>query len=244
MIGSVREELLEVAANAELELGGVRELVEQAVSARAAAHLQVVQFEQLSAQATTLLRKLVPVAEKTATLVALADLINGRGQNARKMSLRSYVLSARLTDIANAASARLRTMSQGRYHLVRSDGPERSGMRTGLGLDVHDEYTGRIRPAKTLSGGESFLASLSLALGLVDVVSAESGGIQLDTLFIDEGFGSLDSSTLEEVLGVLDELRAGGRVVGVVSHVEELRHRIPTRLRVSKSPAGSSVSQI
>jgi len=96
-----------------------------------------------------------------------------------------------------------------------------------------------VRSAKTLSGGEAFLASLALALGLADVVAAESGGVLLDTLFIDEGFGSLDSGTLEEVMAVLDDLRAGGRVVGLVSHVDELRQRIPNRLLVHKGRNGS-----
>jgi exonuclease SbcC len=101
-----------------------------------------------------------------------------------------------------------------------------------------DDYSGQQRPAKTLSGGESFLASLALALGLADVVAA---GAVLDTLFIDEGFGTLDAETLELVMTTLDELRAGGRVVGLVSHVEELRQRIPTRLLVRKAREGSSL---
>ncbi len=115
------------------------------------------------------------------------------------------------------------------------------GTRGGLGLDVLDDYSGRVRPAKTLSGGESFLASLSLALGLADVVAAETGGALLDTLFVDEGFGTLDADTLDVVMDTLDELRAGGRVVGLVSHVEELRQRIPVRLRVRKSRTGSTL---
>ena len=99
-----------------------------------------------------------------------------------------------------------------------------------------DDYSGTVRPAKTLSGGESFLASLALALGLADVVAAETGGALLDTLFVDEGFGTLDAETLDEVMNTLDELRAGGRVVGLVSHVEELRQRIPSGC-ASASPA-------
>ena len=99
----------------------------------------------------------------------------------------------------------------------------------------------QIRPAKTLSGGESFLASLSLALGLADVVATETGGALLDTLFVDEGFGMLDADALDQVMDTLDELRAGGRVVGVVSHVEELRQRIPVRLRVRKARTGSTL---
>jgi exonuclease SbcC len=157
------------------------------------------------------------------------------------MTLRSYVLAARLEEVAVAASARLHRMSQGRYSFVHSDSAGARGTRGGLSLDVLDDYSGRSRPAKTLSGGESFLASLSLALGLADVVANETGGALLDTLFVDEGCGTLDSDTLDIVMNTLDELRGGGRVVGLVSHVEELRQRIPTRLRVRKARTGSTL---
>lgn len=155
------------------------------------------------------------------------------------MSLRSYVVAARLEEVAQAGSLRLRRMSGGRYEFVHSDKAGPRGRRGGLGLDIRDDYTGVVRPAKTLSGGETFMASLSLALGLADTVAAESGGLVLDTLFIDEGFGGLDADTLDAVMGVLDELRAGGRVVGVVSHVDEMRQRIPSRLHVLRGRTGS-----
>ncbi|WP_367132331.1 AAA family ATPase [Saccharothrix sp. HUAS TT1] len=182
--------------------------------------------------------RLEPVEAEFAELDALTDVINGMGQNARSMTLRTYVLAARLEEVAVAAGARLERMSQGRYRFVHSIEAGPRGTRGGLGLDVMDDYSGQQRPAKTLSGGESFLASLALALGLADVVAA---GAVLDTLFIDEGFGTLDAETLELVMTTLDELRAGGRVVGLVSHVEELRQRIPTRLRVRKAREGSSL---
>jgi exonuclease SbcC len=187
---------------------------------------------------------LEPAEAEFAELDALTDVVNGRGQNARKMSLRAYVLAARLEEVAVAATARLRRMSDDRFSFVHNDDAERRGKRGGLGLDVLDDYSGQVRPAKTLSGGETFLASLALALGLADVVAAETGGALLDTLFVDEGFGMLDADTLDEVMNTLDELRAGGRVVGLVSHVEELRQRIPTRLRVRKSRAGSTLELI
>lgn len=180
-----------------------------------------------------------PVEAEYRQLAALADVVNGRGQNARRMSLRSYVLAARLTEVAAAATRRLQQVSEGRYSFVRSDAAGPRNTRGGLGLDVLDDYSGQVRPAKTLSGGESFLASLSLALGLADVVAAETGGALLDTLFVDEGFGALDADTLDQVMNTLDELRANGRVVGLVSHVEELRQRIPVRLRVRKARTGS-----
>ena len=160
------------------------------------------------------------------------------------MSLHSYVLAARLEEVAAAASVRLRRMSQGRYEFVHTDAAGPRGTRGGLGLDVRDDYTGVVRAASTLSGGESFLASLALALGLADVVAAESGGVLLDTLFVDEGFGTLDADTLEQVMTVLDELRAGGRVVGLVSHVDELRQRIPSRLHVQRARQGSALTVV
>jgi exonuclease SbcC len=189
-------------------------------------------------------KALQPVEAEYAELSALADVVNGRGQNARRMSLRSYVLAARLEEVAVAATARLYRMSQGRYSFVHSDAAGSHGTRGGLGLDVLDDYSGKVRPAKTLSGGESFLASLALALGLADVVAAETGGALLDTLFVDEGFGTLDPGTLDEVMDTLDELRAGGRVVGLVSHVEELRQRVPVQLRVRKARTGSTLEVI
>ncbi|MCU1684286.1 MAG: sbcC [Amycolatopsis sp.] len=199
------------------------------------------ELAKLATRMSKAMAALAPVEEAYAELKALAEVVNGRGQNSRKMSLRSYVLAARLEEVALAATTRLRVMSQGRFSFVHSDAAGARGMRGGLGIDVLDDYSGTVRPAKTLSGGESFLASLALALGLADVVAAETGGALLDTLFVDEGFGTLDAETLDIVMNILDELRAGGRVVGLVSHVEELRQRIPTRLRVRKSRTGSTL---
>jgi exonuclease SbcC len=172
----------------------------------------------------------------------LADLVNGRGANVLRMRLQSFVLAARLEQVAEAASRRLQDMSGGRYTFRHSDAQGRHGARGGLGLDVLDEYTGCLRATKTLSGGESFMASLALALGLADVVTAESGGVQIDTLFVDEGFGTLDAQSLDAVMTVLDELRRGGRTVGVISHLEELRTRIPTRIEILSGRNGSRLA--
>ncbi|MFF5987727.1 AAA family ATPase [Prauserella flavalba] len=218
-----------------------RTRAESAVATLRAATQRAEEVDGLAERFAAALAELAPAEEEFAELDALTDVVNGRGQNSRRMSLRSYVLAARLEEVAVAATARLRSMSQGRYSFVHSDAAGSRGTRGGLGLDVLDDYSGAVRPAKTLSGGESFLASLSLALGLADVVAAETGGALLDTLFVDEGFGTLDGQTLDVVMDVLDELRAGGRVVGLVSHVEELRQRIPTRLRIRKSRAGSTI---
>jgi exonuclease SbcC len=237
----------DIEVDVELAQGLLAEAVDEAEGtdrALSAAQRRQHDVEQLAERLRRAWRDQAPVEAAYRQMAGLADVINGRGQNARKMSLRSYVLAARLADVAVAATLRLQQMSQGRYSFVHSDVAGPRGTRGGLGLDVLDDYSGLVRPAKTLSGGESFLASLSLALGLADVVAAETGGALLDTLFIDEGFGTLDADTLDQVMNTLDELRAGGRVVGVVSHVEELRQRIPVQLRVRKARSGSTVELI
>ncbi len=196
---------------------------------------------QLAARLRLVWLDLQPKLDKDSELGAMTDVILGKGSNRLNMSLRAYVLAAWLKEVAAAANSRLKVMTSNRYSFVHSTGKEAHGRSGGLGLDVLDEYSGKARAAKTLSGGESFLASLALALGLADVVAAESGGGLLNTMFIDEGFGTLDADTLDLVMETLDALRGEGRVIGVVSHVEELRQRIPSRLTVLRSPAGSSV---
>ena len=158
------------------------------------------------------------------------------------MSLTTYVLAAQLEQIAEAASLRLSEMTAGRYSLHHSDARASRGARSGLGLEVYDSWSSHARPTSSLSGGETFMAALCLALGLADVVQAQSGGIIIDTLFVDEGFGTLDESTLEDVMDALDGLRAHGRVVGLISHVTELRSRIPQRVRIHRAPEGSTLS--
>ncbi|MGV9677564.1 AAA family ATPase [Nocardia sp. NPDC003482] len=231
-------------AAVEAAVAQARSCHEAAIAAHAEATRRVSDLEDLSGQLWAAVDHITPMQTAHDELAELADVVAGRGANNRKMSLRSYVLAARLEEVALAGSVRLRRMSGGRYEFVHSDAAGPRGRRGGLGLDIRDDYTGAIRPAKTLSGGETFMASLSLALGLADVVSAESGGLVLDTLFIDEGFGSLDADTLDAVMSVLDELRSGGRVVGVVSHVDEMRQRIPSRLHVIRNPTGSHLQTI
>ncbi|MEU4314830.1 AAA family ATPase [Nocardia sp. NPDC024068] len=216
-----------------------RTALDEAVAVHAAAVHRVTQLETLCGQLWAAVDLIAPAQRAHQELAELAEVVAGRGENNRRMSLRSYVLAARLEEVALAGSERLRRMSGGRYEFVHTDRAGTHGRRGGLGLDIRDDYTGAIRPARTLSGGETFMASLSLALGLADTVAAEAGGIILDTLFIDEGFGTLDAETLDAVMGVLDELRAGGRVVGVVSHVDEMRQRIPSRLHVIRGRDGS-----
>ncbi|GAA4363114.1 AAA family ATPase [Paeniglutamicibacter cryotolerans] len=182
-----------------------------------------------------------PLLKRLATAKSMAELARGGGENRLKMSLSTYVLAARLEAVALAATERLAVMTSQRYALVHDDGPK-GNSRSGLGLHVLDAWTGQRRDTQTLSGGESFMASLALALGLADVIAHQSGGIDIETLFVDEGFGSLDEETLEQVMDALENLRSGGRVVGLVSHVADMKQRITTQLRVHKGRNGSTVS--
>jgi len=197
-------------------------------------------LERLVPELEGAVRALRPRLDEAAAVRRLADLCAGQGQNALRMTLSSFVLAARLEEVAAAASVRLRRMTQGRYELVHTDGGRGNG-RAGLGLLARDSWSGQDRDTATLSGGETFLASLALALGLADVVMAEAGGSRVEALFVDEGFGTLDEETLDEVMDVLDGLREGGRVVGLVSHVAELRQRIPAQVEVRKTRAGSDL---
>jgi exonuclease SbcC len=149
------------------------------------------------------------------------------------------VLASLLDEVLTAATLRLYRMSKGRYQLERTAEVRHKAKAAGLDLVVVDSYTGTSRPVATLSGGESFLAALALSLGLADVVQTYSGGIHLDTLFIDEGFGTLDPDALELALDTLTSLKAEGRLVGIVSHVPELKSRIPTRLEITADDRGS-----
>ncbi|MGY2084913.1 AAA family ATPase [Blastococcus sp. SYSU DS0539] len=215
---------------------------EDAVAALEQARRCTASLAHLVGRVTAAELELAELRDWADQVTALADLAHGRGANARRMRLQSFVLAARLEQVAEVASRRLLDMSGGRYTFLHSDAQGRHGARGGLGLDVFDEYTGVRRPTKTLSGGESFMASLALALGLADVVTAETGGVRIDTLFVDEGFGTLDAQALDAVMTVLDELRRGGRTVGVISHLEELRTRIPTRLEVVAGRNGSRLA--
>lgn len=170
----------------------------------------------------------------------ISEAANGR--NKYGMTFQRFVLAALLDDVLLVASKRLQMMSRGRFHLQRTR--ERADQRTagGLDLETFDTYTGTARPVSNLSGGESFLASLSLALGLADVVQSYAGGIRLDTIFIDEGFGSLDPEALDLALRTLIDLQQGGRLVGIISHVPELKERIDARLQVDTDKNGRSVA--
>ncbi|PBC86682.1 MULTISPECIES: AAA family ATPase [unclassified Streptomyces] len=213
-----------------------------ASATHAAARDRCTELDRLSARAEADARALAPLRAGYERIARLAALASGTStENERRMRLESYVLAARLEQVAAAATARLQRMSGGRYTLVHSDERVGGARRSGLGLHVIDAWTGHERDTSSLSGGETFFASLALALGLADVVTDEAGGTRLDTLFIDEGFGSLDEQTLDEVLDVLDSLRERDRSVGIVSHVADLKARIPAQLEVVKDRSGSTV---
>lgn len=215
-------------------------------SARDRARSRLDQLTALAGELDAAVRAHRPAEERHRLARRLAELANGTsGDNRWHMRLSAYVLGERLRQVVDAANERLDHMSGGRY-LLRHDLNRTAGDRGrsggGLGLRVLDAWTGVERDPATLSGGESFITSLALALGLADVVTQEAGGAEIGTLFVDEGFGTLDEDTLDDVLDILDGLREGGRAVGVVSHVAELRVRIPAQLRVLKNRGGSTLS--
>ncbi|NMH71037.1 SMC family ATPase [Bacillus sp. RO3] len=162
-----------------------------------------------------------------------------RGQNANRITFERYVLASFLEDILKVANERLTKMTSGRYQLIRKTDRSKGNVQSGLELLVFDQYTGQERHVKTLSGGESFKASLALALGLADVVQQYAGGVSLETMFIDEGFGTLDPESLDHAIEALMDIQSSGRLVGLISHVPELKERIDARLEVISSQNGS-----
>ena len=178
------------------------------------------------------------LSDRRAFIFGLADLANGGDSGMKGVSFERYVLGAILEEVLSAANLRLHDMSRGRYRLERSLEEGGRGAR-GLDIAVFDAYTGASRPANTLSGGETFLASLGLSMGLADVIQSYAGGIHLDTMFIDEGFGTLDPDTLDVAMETLVALQSQGRLVGIISHVPELQQQIGAHLVVTKTDEGS-----
>ena len=249
--GQLADPELDVPLDPAADLAGAQEAVrlaaerhDAAVTALGLARDRAATLAGLVPQFAAERAALEPLRERAEEARRLADLAGGQGANTLKMTLSAFVLAARLEEVAEAASQRLLTMTAGRYSLAHTDARRGGGGRSGLGLLACDSWTGLERDTSTLSGGETFLASLALALGLADVVTAEAAGVTIEALFVDEGFGSLDEDTLEEVMNVLDGLREGGRMVGIVSHVSELRQRIPAQIHVRKGRSGSSVELI
>ena len=189
------------------------------------------------ARLQTIGKELAVVEEAQGAVAALAAMAGGG--NALNLTFQRYVLRTLLDDVVEEANVRLSLMSRGRYTLQRSNVLADARKAGGLDLEVFDSYTGVPRPVGTLSGGESFLASLALALGLSDVVQAYAGGMRLDTILVDEGFGTLDPEALELAMRALVDLQNGGRLVGIISHVPELKERIGARLEVIPGERGS-----
>ena len=180
--------------------------------------------------------------EKYSVVGELARVANG--DNRERITFERYVLAAYFDEIIKAANIRLNKMATGRFVLKRKEEKGKGRKQEGLELEVFDNYTGKSRHVKTLSGGESFKASLALALGLADVVQSYAGGISLDTMFVDEGFGTLDPESLDNAIQCLIDLQKGGRLVGIISHVPELKERIDARLEITPAKEGSKAKFI
>ncbi|MDI6908408.1 SMC family ATPase [Nocardioides sp.] len=240
----------EIAAAVLPELGGLERGHRAALDALGAARAQESAWAARAGRLSGLVAELDaaltawgPLRAELDLTTRLCSFVEGKSADNRlQMRLSAYVLAYRLSQVVAAANARLGTMSDQRYSLEHTGRRGAGEARGGLSLLVRDDWSGESRDPATLSGGETFVVSLALALGLADVVTQEAGGADLDTLFVDEGFGALDADTLDDVMDTLDSLRDGGRVVGVVSHVAEMRDRIPTQLVVSKSRRGSTLA--
>ncbi|MEG0618137.1 MAG: SMC family ATPase [Bacilli bacterium] len=171
----------------------------------------------------------------------LSDTANGTLNGKPKLLFEQFVQATYFNDIIRVSNVRLSQMTDGRFELIRKDKRDNLKDKLALELDVIDNYTGKIRDVKTLSGGESFKASLALSLGLSDIIQSYAGGIVVETLFIDEGFGSLDNESLDQALNTLNDLSEGNRLIGIISHVTELKERIDKKIIVSKTPSGSNL---
>ena len=187
-------------------------------------------------------QKLETESDALHKIMEVHDLL--RGDNPQKLSFERYILIEYFEQVIAAANLRLQKMTNGQFEFIRSENLASHGKQSGLDLDIYDAYTGEARDVKTLSGGEKFKASLSLSLGMADTIQAHQGGISIETLFIDEGFGSLDEESLLQALDVLIELQDSGKMIGVISHVEELKQTLPARIEVTKTKGGFSKTQI
>ncbi|WP_057767331.1 AAA family ATPase [Cytobacillus praedii] len=194
--------------------------------------------EELAAKINHINEEMKAFEEKYKVIGHLYEI--AKGQNTYRITFERFVLASFLDDILNEANGRLRKMTSGRYELIRKTDRSKGNVQSGLELLVFDQYTGQERHVKTLSGGESFKAALALALGLADVVQQYAGGVSLETMFIDEGFGTLDPESLDQAIEALIDIQSSGRLVGIISHVPELKERIDARLEVIAAQTGST----
>lgn len=226
----------------ELEKAAKKEM-EAATSEHGSLRTQLRRTRERVSEITGALDRNATVIAETADAVRVGQLVAGNGDNQLNLDLAKYVLIRRFEEVLAAANTELARFSGGRYSLEHTDA-KKGNAKSGLGLRVHDMHTNQVRDVGTLSGGETFYVSLSLALALAEVVRAESGGVDLGTLFVDEGFGTLDPDVLDDVMHTLEGLREGGRTVGIVSHVTELKSRIADRIEVVVKPDRTSTLRV
>ncbi|MBS4199074.1 AAA family ATPase [Bacillus sp. FJAT-49732] len=200
-------------------------------------NIQIEKNNEIKKAVTTINQQIKHLESEYELVGHLADIT--RGQNTYKLSFERFVLASFLDGILDAANARLTKMTNGRYQLLRKKDRSKGNIQSGLELLVFDQYTGQERHVKTLSGGESFKSALALALGLADIVQEYAGGVSLETMFIDEGFGTLDPESLDQAIEALMDIQSSGRLVGIISHVPELKERIDARLEVFADHNGS-----
>ncbi|TQR17311.1 SbcC/MukB-like Walker B domain-containing protein [Psychrobacillus vulpis] len=227
-----------ILAPMEEELLKLKTAYEEALSIMNSSREYVKAGYELEEKITSTSSRISMLEQQLARIIDLFDML--RGQNHLKISFERYVQIEYLEQIVHAANERLKHLSNGQYYLTRSERQESHGKQSGLGLDVYDAYTGQTRDVKTLSGGEKFNASLCLALGMADVIQSFQGSIRIDTMFIDEGFGSLDEESLNKAIDTLVDLQKSGRMIGVISHVSELKAAMPAILEVEKLKEGYS----
>ncbi|MEW1955659.1 SMC family ATPase [Terrabacter sp. NPDC080008] len=222
---------------------GAKKDMEAASNEHGSLRDQVARAKRRVADIREALARNAAVITETADAVRVGQLVAGNGDNQLNLDLAKYVLIRRFTEVLSAANTELARFSGGRYTLEHTDA-KKGNAKSGLGVRVHDMHTNQVREVGTLSGGETFYVSLSLALALAEVVRAESGGVDLGTLFVDEGFGTLDPDVLDDVMHTLEGLREGGRTVGIVSHVSELKSRVADRIEVVVKPDRTSTLRI
>ena len=210
---------------------------QEAIAESTRAETALTRLQSTARKLADLGEQALKLEQRFALVRGLADLASG--QNPQRLSLQRYVLATLFEEVLAATTLRLAVMSRGRYELRRRSLVTDQRSAGGLDLEVFDQYTGLQRPVSTLSGGESFMASLALALGLSDVVQSHAGGIHLDAIFVDEGFGTLDAEALEWAIRALKDLQRTGRLVGIISHVSELRDWIDARLELRREGSGS-----
>lgn len=241
-IEELRSELAnEKQTNIEELLETIEELRQQAEQTKEQRQHTTMTLQYIKQTAVNIRNIDEDIQEEETVFRELVDLYEAvKGDNESRISFERYILIEYLEHIVQAANERLRKLSNGQFYLKRSDRVEKRLRQSGLGLDVYDAYTGQTRDVKTLSGGEKFNASLCLALGMADVIQSYEGGISIETMFIDEGFGSLDEESLVKAIDTLIDLQKSGRLIGVISHVQELKHALPAVLEVTKQKDGCS----